>query len=379
MNQVEPIATMTRSTASADADNVRFEIRHDPRDDAWDDFLARTPGGHHVQSSLWAAVKATRGYRAVRLLARRQGTIVAGIQMLVAPPRYGRSVAYAAKGPVVAPNEGALAAQLLREFQGEARSQRVELLFVQPPDDGAWLEPAVRQAGFAPSHVEVCPYATTVVDLRQGADAVLKAMKQKVRYNIRLALRNRLTARAGSEADLATYYALMVATGQRQGFSVFPEEYYRILWRVFRERDAVRLSIVEHRGEPLAAQLAIAFGDTVLNKMGVWSGRFGEHHPNELLHWSSIEWAAGNGFRRYDLDGISSAAARAAMAGEPLPAELRRSLDSFKLGFGGEAKLLPGTFDFVSRPALRWVYRALAPHLAHSRLAKWALHRFRTH
>ncbi len=380
MTLLESIESRLPETAAASADSaiVRMDVDERRRAEDWDDFLARTPGGHHVQTSLWADVKATRGYRAARLIARRQGSVVAGAQMLIAPPRFGRFVAYAAKGPVAAPGEIGLVPRLLEALQALARVRQVELLLVQPPDNGAWLEPALGQAGFADSQIEICPPATTVVDLAPGAEAVLAAMKPKVRYNIRLALRDGLTARAGSEDDLATYYQLMVATGERKGFSLFPEEYYRTLWRAFRERDAIRLSVVELRGKPVAAQLAIAFGDTVLNKMGVWSGRYGEHHPNELLHWSTIAWAAERGFRWYDLDGITAPAARAVMAGQPLPTELRRSLDSFKLGFGGAAKLLPGAFDSVTRPAIRWAYRALAPRLANSRWVKRARRRFRT-
>ena len=68
---------------------------------AWDTFLAEVPGGHHVQTSLWAQVKAESGWRPVRVVATRGGTIVGGAQLLVRPLAFSRCVAYVAKGPVV--------------------------------------------------------------------------------------------------------------------------------------------------------------------------------------------------------------------------------------------------------------------------------------
>ena len=45
-------------------------------------------------------------------------------------------------------------------------------------------------------------------------------MKQKTRYNIRLAARKGVTVRAGGEADLPAFYRLMEVTAQRDGFGI---------------------------------------------------------------------------------------------------------------------------------------------------------------
>jgi lipid II:glycine glycyltransferase (peptidoglycan interpeptide bridge formation enzyme) len=49
----------------------------------WDDWLAAAPGGHHLQTSRWGCVKVGTGWRASRILLRRDGTLVGGCQLLV--------------------------------------------------------------------------------------------------------------------------------------------------------------------------------------------------------------------------------------------------------------------------------------------------------
>ena len=56
---------------------------------------------------------------------------------------------------------------------------------------------------------------TIQLDLRPPPDDILAQMKQKWRYNIRLAERKGITVRIGGEADLATFYALSQVTAAR--------------------------------------------------------------------------------------------------------------------------------------------------------------------
>jgi hypothetical protein len=61
----------------------RFHASRAFEDQEWDSFLVETPGGHHVQTSLWAQVKATVGMQAIRVLATGDGHLVGGGQVLM--------------------------------------------------------------------------------------------------------------------------------------------------------------------------------------------------------------------------------------------------------------------------------------------------------
>ena len=357
---------------------LRVVVSYQQDDPAWDDFLAQTQGGHHAQSSLWSQVKELMGYRAVRVLVLRHGRVVAGAQMLVRRVAWLGNVAYVPKGPLVADDDPEVTRLLLREMQHVAKSDQMRIFIVQPPDHDRELARRMPGFGFPASPVAIGPTATCVLDLTREVDDILATMKTRTRYNIRLASRKGIVVREGSENDLSEFYRTLVATGGRQQFSVYPEGYYRGMWRIFSQRDAIRLALAEYRGEVVSGQLAICFGDTVTNKMSAWSGRWAKCRPNELLQWSTIEWAKSLGFRRYDFDGIKTEAAEAVLRGESLPDRFKQTVTSFKLGFGSQPVLVPGAYDFVYSLPLRWAYRRIIAKIARSQRVRDTVYRLRT-
>ena len=61
-----------------------MEVSERLDDPEWDAFLAATPGGtYQQQTSLWARTKTFVGFRARRIVARREGRVVGGMQILV--------------------------------------------------------------------------------------------------------------------------------------------------------------------------------------------------------------------------------------------------------------------------------------------------------
>ena len=99
--------------------------------------------------------------------------------------------------------------------------------------------------------------------------------------------------------------------------------------------------------------------------------------PNELLHWTGIEWARDRGYRYYDFDDISLPVARAVLAGGDVPAG-SSTLTGFKLRFGGEVVVFPGAHDRCRPAALGPALRLVASPAGRLRpLAERALRRGR--
>ena len=109
---------------------------------------------------------------------------------------------------------------------------------------------------------------------------------------------------------------------------------------------SVRVELDAHHDDALSAALVIAFGDTVLYKIGARGGaRDSAPGANELVHWTAIRWAHSAGYRYYDLEGIPVELARAMLAGgRATPAD---GVAYFKLGFGGKPVMYPGTYDLA--------------------------------
>lgn len=330
---------------------------HDPR---WDNFLTSTPGGYHVQSSLWAQVKAPLGWRAARVIVTCSAQLVGGAQVLLRRLPLVGSIGYVPRGPVLAEDDPHLSTAIVGGLHRIARAYRVQYLVVQPTVAAKTLDARLVADGFRSSPFAVAPTATIIVDLTDGPDAVLARMRKKTRQHIRHGLRGDLSVREGDERDLPTFYRLLEAASRRRGYRPYPREYFLKLWSVFSPGGHARLFVAERGDEAVTALLVIPFGDRVLTKSIGWSGEHGESRPNELVYWRAIEWAAAHGYRFCDLEGIDRAAAEGLARGEPLPESLKQTPTFFKLGFGGEVTLLPKAYDYVYHPLLRRTYGAVS-------------------
>lgn len=335
-------------------------------DPEWDSFVAATPGGGHTQSTLWAQVKASVGWRAVRVIVTQGKRMVGGAQILVRRLPVGGSAAYVQRGPILARDDTDLAGLLASELRSFADEAGVQYFAVRPPLENHDLARRLERSGFQASLIEVDPEpaATVVVDLTADTDVILARMEAKTRYNIRLSMRKGVVVREGTGDDLPTFYRLLLSTSERQAFSTNTFDYYSEVWRTLSPPGHVKLFLAEVDGEAVSSLLAIPFGDTVTYWRGAWSGRLGNVHPNEALQWAAITWAKSHGYRRYDFEGIDKNVAEAIARGEQGPKSRIHPLTSYKLGFGGHVALYPGLYNYMPNPLVRWAYGTIFARFA---------------
>lgn len=344
---------------------VRRDAGLDP---VWDDLVERAPGGHHVQTSRWAEVKRTVGWRALRVVVERDSRPVSGCQVLLRPLGPLGAVAYAPRGPVHASDATAAEREAtLAALDRLASEERFLHFKIQPPAGGEATVAALQSRGYRRSQLETAPTATVMLDARRSPDELRAAMRTNARRNLRRAERQGVVVRDGDERDLATLIRLIGATGARQGFDAYPDRYYETMWRAFAPDGHAHLVVAEHEGTPLSALLLIAFGDTVLYKIGGWSGEPRSIRPNELAHWHAAQWARSAGYRWYDLEGIDPRVAEAVLAGAAPPKTEQAGVSHFKLGFGGAITIFPAAYNRVPRGPLGLAARG--PAIAFERLA----------
>jgi lipid II:glycine glycyltransferase (peptidoglycan interpeptide bridge formation enzyme) len=156
-------------------------------------------------------------------------------------------------------------------------------------------------------------------------------MAPSIRRNIRKSEREGLTIRAGRRNDLPMFFEILQRTAERQKFDNYPLEYWTHVWDEFAPGGWAQLFLTEFKGRVMSAILLIGYGDTVICKMGGWTGERTKARPNEAMHWAGIQWARSSGYRYYDLEGIPATVARAVLAGEPPPEP--EGLAAFKVRF----------------------------------------------
>ncbi len=204
---------------------------------------------------------------------------------------------------------------------------------------------------------DVQPGQTLIVDLRQDSEALLAAMHEKWRYNIRLAERKGVRvfmAGARDPSAFEIFWRLMQETTTRDDFHAHDKAYYRLMLEMLtgdpatdgKTRPVARLVFAEHDGRILAANLMVYFGETATYLHGASSRERREVMAPQLLHWKAMQDAKAWGFTEYDFWGV---------APENLPAGRQGAVDHpwagitrFKRGFGGRYVAYPGTYDLPS-------------------------------
>jgi peptidoglycan pentaglycine glycine transferase (the first glycine) len=353
------------------------EISEAAEDPAWDAFVARTPGGHHVQTSLWGQVKALLGWQVARIVLTDRKRIVAGAQLLIRPMPVIGAVAYLTKGPVCCSEDAMLAELVIDEVCRISRAHHVQLLAIQPPNNGQAMVCLLPPRGFRPSSLELAPTATILIDLAPDPDGILAAMKRQTRQNIRRGEREGITVHEGTARDLPTFYALHTATSQRQNFPPYPQEYFTHMWQLLEPHGYITLLLAAYEAETVSALLLVPFGNAVIAKILGWSGLYADRRPNEALFWAAIQWSKSHGYPLFDFEGIDPNGARAVLKGESLPASLHHSPDFLKHGFGGQVVLYPEAYDRVSSPILRWAYCKASPRIGGQSAASKLMDRLR--
>ena len=334
----------------------------------WREFIRDFPETHLLQTSAWGQLKSEFGWQVVRVVApqtggEKDGAI--GAQILFRRLPFGFSMAYIPKGPVgVGQNDGNQNWEALwPAVDAVCRSRKSVFLKVEPdlwsPADDANQESDSGQKhrfpGFRLSPHSVQPPRTIMVDLSGTEDQILSRMKQKTRYNIRLARKKGVVVYPS--ADIDTFYELMTATGDRAEFGVHSKAYYRRAYELFQPRSEAELLIAEYVGEPLAGLMAFARGKRAWYLYGASAARYRERMPTYILQWEAMRWARGRGCDWYDLWGVPDADQKSLEANFTQRSDGLWGVYRFKRGFGGLLKRAAGPWDRVYNPLLYQFYR----------------------
>ena len=180
--------------------------------------------------------------------------------------------------------------------------------------------------------IHVQPERTSILNIDDSEEDLLKNMHHKTRYNIKLAEKKGVEIREAKEADLEEWWNIMTETKKRDGFRSHSRSYYKKMLEI----DIVHLLIAEFEGKIIAGNIVSFFGDTAVYIHGASSSQYRHLMAPYLLQWQAIKIAQEKGMKYYDFYGIDE---------NKWPGVTR-----FKKGFGGEEINYPGAFDLIFYP-----------------------------
>jgi peptidoglycan pentaglycine glycine transferase (the first glycine) len=329
----------------------------------WNNFLTNHPDAHILQTGEWGELKSAFGWEPVRLilpsrtgapllLAARTVDDGLGAQILFRRLPLGLTLAYLPK-PVGSDQMSVFSDQFWVEVDAVCKKHRAVFLKVE---FDIWDIDTVDTSHVAlrTSAHNIQPPRTIVVDLRGTEDDILARMKQKTRYNIRLAAKKGVTVRPWD--DLPVFHQMMLVTGGRDGFGVHSLEYYQRAYELFHPTGMAELLVAEYEGIPLAALMVFTHGKRAWYVYGASNDRERNRMPTYLLQWEAMRWARSKGAEEYDLWGVPDADE------ETLEAHFTERSDGlwgvyrFKRGFGGELKRAVQAIDRIYNPLFYRLY-----------------------
>ncbi len=296
---------------------------------------------HVLQTPAWGDLKSRFGWEA---------ETIADQLVLYRRLPLGLRLAYVPRGPL--PTRDQLAA-----LTAAARRRGAFMLKLEPDvEESLEAVAKLRGLGLRPSPQTIQPRRSVLIDLAGDAEAALARMKQKTRYNIRLAEKKGVLARIGTAADLPAFNALMHETGARDGFGVHAPDYYEAAYALFAPQGRVALALAEFEGRLLAAVMVFHVGDTAWYLYGASSDHERQRMAPYLAQWAGIAWAREHGATAYDLWGVPDADEAELEAGFETRRDGLWGVYRFKRGWGGRLTRTVGAWDRVYNPLLYRLY-----------------------
>jgi peptidoglycan pentaglycine glycine transferase (the first glycine) len=369
----------------------------------WNSIISRLPSPHFLQTHEWGQVKAKYGWIPLYAIWTSDGTfivikdtdtlpldtdncIAAALilkrQILRSGFSARLSILYSPKGPLLDWTDEPLRNRVLNDLQTFARKQGAIFLKMDPDlllgtgvpggeEDvkdagGQALVNELKRRGWAYSSDQIQFRNTVLVDLTASEEALLARMKQKTRYNVRLAGKKGVDLRIGNNDDFSMLYKMYAETSVRDGFVIRDEDYYQTVWQLFvsnpqsaieNQKSEIAFAepiIAEVDNEPVAAIFVFYFAGRAYYVYGMSRIAHREKMPAYLLQWEAIKRAKAYGCTVYDLWG----APEVFDEGDSMWGVYR-----FKEGLGGQVVRTLGAWDYAPRPLWYKMYSEIIPRV----------------
>jgi peptidoglycan pentaglycine glycine transferase (the first glycine) len=306
----------------------------------WNQFLSTQPNAHLLQTGEWGELKSAFGWKPVRVV---RGEV--GVQNLFRKLPLGFTIGYIPKANI---NES-----LWNEIDSVCKQNRAIFFKLEPDlwNDSPLL---VGEGRMRVSPHNIQPPRTIIVDIKDSEEAILARMKQKTRYNIRLAEKKGVTVRAWD--DLESFHKMMLITGGRDGFGIHSFEYYQRAYELLRPKQMADILVAEYESKPLAALFVARNGNRAYYLYGASTDEERNRMPTYLLQWEAMKWAKARGCEEYDLWGIPDADEATLETNMETRYDGLWGVYRFKRGFGGELKRAAQALNRVYNPLLYWAY-----------------------
>lgn len=205
--------------------------------------------------------------------------------------------------------------------------------------------------GFIKAFEEVQPEWRQIIDITKPEEEILAMMKEKGRYNIRVAQKHGIKIEnppAGGTNIIDDFYKLFRETAKRDGFEIRPKQYFEKLMQKLETDGLAEILIAKYNDIPVAAEIVTYYGDVASYLYGASSSENRNTMAPYLLHFEAMKRAKEKGCKVYDL-----------LAVNPENEEKHKfaGIGRFKRQFGGKTVNIVGSWDYVCKPTWYKIFK----------------------
>ncbi|OGK62296.1 hypothetical protein A2334_02280 [Candidatus Roizmanbacteria bacterium RIFOXYB2_FULL_38_10] len=299
---------------------------------------------HPLQSWAWGEARKKTGVRVLRFGEFDGTELCHSFQMTIHLLPFGLRIGYIPRSANLSKD----VVHFLLDF-----GKKEGLIFVK-------LEPYVlkndpqhridKESKVYPSPHPLFPSWTQELDLTKTEDDLLKQMKPKTRYNIRLAQKKGIAIKEMSNKEgFEVFQKLYFATCKRQKYFGHNYHYHKIVWDSL-SNDIAHILIAYFKDIPLAAYELFYFNGVFYYPYGGTSPLYRNFMAANLLMWRTILLGKKLGAKKFDMWGSMP----------PVYSEKHSwaGFTRFKEGYGTKFVEMVGSFDLVISPFLYHLYNA---------------------
>ncbi len=227
----------------------------------------------------------------------------------------------------------------------------VPIDFIDMDEKKIFVDASKKGRNFKKSRVDIQPPDTVLLSLEKSEDELLAEMRNKWRYNIRLASKKGVEIEkyrfgdSGFEDAFDQFYKLFQQTSQRDGVSFHAKSYYQDLLSRGNggcpDNPLVTLYLAKNEEDYLAGIITLFCPREAVYLYGASGNVKRNLMPAYLLQWTAIQDAKKAGCPVYDFYGCPPTDDE----NHPM-----HGLYLFKTGFGGNLIHRPGSYDFSLSP-----------------------------
>ncbi len=292
------------------------------------------------ETPLWQS-KAWKGYqeslgRETRLYGLKSGTgeIAAAALVIVDRTAFGLSTWDIPRGPLGENSQKI--GELLEGIMEEAKKERCMAISFSPLL-------GVSLSSSNPSSRHEQPEASVILDVRMSDEELLAKMKEKGRYNIRVAEKHKVSVTESRDVD--AFYSLLTKTAMRDRYGIKPKSHYE---KFLTELPGSFLLLAEvpegTQKKTLAGLIGVLWGDTGIYYYGASDHAERAKMAPYALQFEAMKLCKARGATHYDLFGI---------APTDDPSHAWAGVTRFKKQFGGEVVMYPPEQEIVLMPVMK--------------------------